>query len=115
MLYKINDLKCISGGVNNDSQIAQAFCSEAIQEAEQRAAKILDICNLGMILDTETFHIATNAIVGIRHITVSVSGVTAFHEKGLLNEIFASLYKELMELQADAEARYRDLAALFQQ
>lgn len=113
MEYTVAVMKRISGDTDNDKLIASKFCKEVLTEAQIRADEIEHICDLGMILNTESFGLVKNALAGIRHLTLATKSVAEFHHDGELGTTFSGLCVRLDTIREKAEVSYRSICMLF--
>ena len=113
MKVTTKELKAFSVNSDNDQLVAGEFCREALAEVSQRSTLIEGICDLRQILDRKVLDEATNALAGIRHITMAVEGVAEAHHGNQLGIIFSSLHLKLIKLLEKAEGEHRWLCTMF--
>lgn len=113
MKTTVDQLKQFNSDDDNDQLVAAEFCKEALVEIKQRINVIEHICNLGQILDADVLLNATNALAGIRHLTLSVESVAESHQGNQLGTVFGRLHADFDGMRERAEANYRWLCMLF--
>lgn len=113
MKLTAKELKTFNPMSDNDQLVASEFCKDALAEATQRCNSIEQICDLGQILSENVLREATNALAGVRHITIAIEGVAESHHGNQLGEIFSSLHVKLVGLLEKAEGNHRWLCMLF--
>lgn len=113
MKVTIKELKGFNPMSDNDQLVAGEFCKEALSEVNQRVDAIEQICDLRQILDDAVLCQATNALAGIRHITLAVESVAEAHHGNQLGEVFSNLHAKFVDQMDKAEGNYRWLCMLF--